>query len=74
MKKMRDTSCYRIETHSKHLWKDLKTIMNHSDLDTNNALRWNGNLLTNEIGHLESTRARYQKKPLNVKLINHGRN
>ena len=59
VKKMRDTSRYRIETHSKCLQKDLKTIMNHPDLDTNNDLRWNGNLLTNKIGHLESTRARY---------------
>jgi hypothetical protein len=46
--------------------------MNHPDLDTNNDLRWNGNLLTNEIKHLETTRARYQKETLNAKLVNHG--
>lgn len=71
MKKVRDTSCYRIETHSKRLQKDLKTIMNHPDLDTNNDLRWNGNLLTNKIRHLESTRDRYKKETLNAKLTNH---
>ena len=71
-RKMRDVSQYKRETHMRRLRDDLKTTMNNPDIDTNDNLRWNGNLLSNEIKHLENIRARKQRDNLSATLAQHG--
>ena len=71
-RKMREVFKYKMETHVGLLQKDLKAIMSNLAIDSNNDLRWNGNLIANVIKHLEKKRAQSQKNIFSANLAKHG--
>ena len=62
---------YKINTHIHLLEKDIKTLENDENVDTNDKIRSEGAFLTTELEYLEKRSAQNQRQNLSVELANH---
>ena len=63
---------YKINTHIRLLEKDIKTLENDENVDTDDKIRSEGAFLTTELEYLEKRSAQNRRQNLSAELANHG--
>ena len=63
---------YKINTHIRLLEKDIKTLENDENADTDDKIRSESAFLTTELEYLEKKSAQDRKNTLNAELADHG--